>query len=471
MIPLLRLAIIIVALAKPWISAFTPAPSSVSRATCRNSLSFLRQYGDDDYSSSYQDRNTSYISQVSARDLFERRQLRRPGDRAARRRLLDQRRVASRGPGPNPQQMRYPQYEYEDFQPVQPPPPSRPMSPMQQQPLQPQPTAQQPQPPPMQTMDEGIDTFKDGVSSNLKAMTDLLKDMKKSQGLQSEEVEALADKVEDIAERLSESKRRRGKKKDRTDQSKFGRSLDGEFHQKIKDVIDEFEFDANRDDEDEVPEYYKNKVLGLESKIDRMGEALELVLSNRRLEDMNEEMFAENSGRYQYDHPIPPPPPQMSQDEMVDQQLPPQFQPPPEMMDDPYFDDGTRYYDNVNERDAAYSRGMSPGSATSVRYSRPETSANDSSGGFHYKGANKSFISAFSKMDNEKRKEFRPWMDDRRRRNDQLPRGVNPEESQRPPSMGRGFNNVPMPPPGGIPEDGYALFDNGPFDEFGMFGY
>ena len=465
MIPLLRLAII-VALAKPRVSAFAPAPG---RATYRNSLSYLRQYGNDDYNSSYQDRNTSYISQVSARDLFERRQLRRPGDRAARRRLLDQRRVASRGPGPNPQQMRYPQYE--DFQPVQPPPPARPMSPMQQQPMQPQPTAQQPQQP-MQTMDEGIDTFKDGVSSNLKAMTDLLKDMKKSQGLQSEEVEALADKVEDIAERLSESeskRRRRGKKKDRPDQSKFGRSLDGEFHQKIRDVIDEFEFDANQDEEDEVPEYYKNKISGLESKIDRMGEALELVLSNRRLEDMDEEMFAENSGRHQFDRPIPPPPPEMTPDAIVDPQVPPQFQPPPEMMDDPYFDDGTRYYDNVNERDAAYSRGMSPGSATSVRYSRPESSANESSGGFHYKGANNSFISAFSKMDNERRREFRPWMDDRRRRSDQLPRGVDPEESQRPPSMGRGFNNVPMPP-GGIMEDEYeyAFFENEPFD---MFGY
>ena len=359
---------------------------------------------------------------------------------------------------------------------MQPPPPVRPMSPMQQQPMQQQPLQQQPTTQqPMQTMAEGIDSFNDGVSSNLKAMTDLLKDMKESQGLQSEDVEALADKVEQIAERLSESegkRRRRRKQKGRKDQSKFGRSLDGEFHQKIKDVIDEF--DANqRDDEDEVPEYYKNKITGLESKIDRLGDALELILSNRRLEDMDEEMLAENSGRY--DRPIPPPPPpQMPQDEMMDQQFPPQFEPPPEMMDDPYFDDGTRYYDNI-ERDAAYSRGMSPGSATSVRHSRPDNSANESSGGFHYKGANNSFISAFSKMDNEKRQMFRPWMDDRRRRNDQLPRGVNPEQSQRPPSMGRGFNNVPMPPPGGILEDDYVFFEE-PFDEFGddmdmMFGY
>merc|ERR1719221_112983 len=121
--------------------------------------------------------------------------------------------------------------------------------------------------------------------------------------------------------------------------------------------------------------------------------------------------------RFQRPMPPPPPPQTIEPIETYPQQPP------------PIIDGSGPFFDQPNIR------GISPGSATSVR-NRP-SSVNENSGGFHYKGPNNSFISAFSKMDNDKRKEFRPWMDSRRRPEMEEMRGM--EDTLRPPLM-------PMPP-------------------------
>ena len=101
------------------------------------------------------------------------------------------------------------------------------------------------------------------------------------------------------------------------------------------------------------------------------------------------------------------------------------------------IDDGRAYYQERNyaREDIAPSQ------------ERTGKSANERSEGHYYDQRNDSFISAFSRMDNRRRREFRPLADERLRRNAvganddaRSSRGV-----RSPPN--RGYSSLPPPPP------------------------
>jgi len=155
--------------------------------------------------------------------------------------------------------------------------------------------------------------------------------------------------------------------------------------------------------------------------------------------------FDEYVGFREREPPMPPPPPRF-----VERRGPPSLPPPPphpppppppprEGHGDPRraIDDGRAYYQerNYGREDIASSSQRQSGK-----------SANERSEGHHYDQRNESFISAFSKMDNQRRREFRPFADERLRGNAvganddaRSSRGV-----RSPPN--RGYSPMPLPP-------------------------
>ena len=257
----------------------------------------------------------------------------------------------------------------------------------------------------------------------------------------------------------------------------IGKSLDGEFHRKIKnviDVLDEYddydddlagreypasytrrtkrrmiddEYDDDNTDDDTADSYTTSKVIQLESRIRKMDKLLRSMegnvnahieyvdqMVNQRLDDIEDDVVAASSassaafeGELQRPPPLPPPeqlymeerrvphPPLPPPSSSYTQQgppplyppLPPRPLPPPsqESYTNPYSmdDDGRTYYQERNYND------LRPTPHILSQQARQSNSANEQSRGYHYNERNTSFISAFSKADNERRRQFQPF--------------------------------------------------------------
>ena len=450
-------------------------------------------------------RGTSFISQVSQQDLWERRQMRRPQQQRLRQ-ALQQRAPNSRGAvtGQNHQQY------------MQQPMPMQQYYPTSTNTIGVGATEEE-----LGVVGDGedFDIFKDNVSTNLKSMTTLLKEMQQSQSVQSSDVQSLTFKVADMTDRLYRAEQMKNRinkggggtaassssssssQMDVTSDRNFGTSLDGEFNKNVKNhIVDEFEMvDNSRDNyhqqqqQQQQPlesggtggEYYKEKIAQLEARInmidddlqtteDRFNTQMEYVdmLVNQRLDDVDGQqqasfefermpfqnqpppgiMMGEPPFRME-DGPLPPPPPPPrppTMEEMEAQMQQQQQQSSQEM------DDGRQHFQERNynvpnipppHEQVIPSSQNQQQQQQQQRQSDQSRSVNTRSGGHHYNEKNTSFMSAFSKADNEQRKQFQPFTRDPRRNEvrvgEQLPRGV----VNAPNRQGGGF--VAPPPPGG----------------------
>ena len=455
------------------------APFGASAAT--SSSLFLSQSANDNLSGFHYDqepRGTSFISQVSQQDLWERRQLRRPQRRAE---MREARRVRpnSRGGGYRPT-----------------------VNGIVAGPMNvngvgaPGPGGDSGGGAMGMDNNQNFEAFKESVSANLKSMTELLREMQLSQNIQSNDVQALGRRVADMAERLYGSsannagnqsnggnpKSTVGKtwagmpSSNKWEDKNFGTSLDGEFNQKIKDVLDEFDVVQQQGAAAAAANnyyggmgamsgageaYYREKIAQLEARINEIDESLKVtedkfntqmeyvdMLVNQRLDDIDADgAFAE----FEFDampphagpgvpgsEPFPPPPPPSFEQQQNMQSMPPP--PPPPMSQEggqpnestnapppPYsnMDDGRGYYQERNYNN--FHEPSRPREISSSQKQQQTKSVNTRSGGHHYNDKNTSFMSSFSKMDNDRRREFQPFRDARRnqvRINEQLPRGV-----------------------------------------------
>jgi hypothetical protein len=164
-------------------------------------------HGTGDFHYSQQPRGTSFISQISKRDLEERRQMRPPFS-------------------PQPQQ----------WQPPIPPPPQQ----QQQQIVAPQQTRTGTQAAPQTQMSNSMQEF-DSISANIKAMTSLLGDVKESLTVQHSDIRWLNKKHQEIEKRLERAEifntaisqdvsELKSSKSSSVNQSRFG-PISGEYEQ------------------------------------------------------------------------------------------------------------------------------------------------------------------------------------------------------------------------------------------------
>jgi hypothetical protein len=339
-------------------------------------------------------------------------------------------------------------------------------------------------------VEEEADNFQREVFSNLQSMTVMLQEMRKSQCYQEEDIRLLSKKLADMAVRLGQQQqqqqqqmprtKKRVKTKDDEVEEKgnihrrnksYGKSLDGEFRQRIKNVIDgldeyhndddddnnytslNYMYGANKkqrtrgrinndvddyddDDDDNADSYTKSKVVQLEARIRRMDKLLRSMeenvnaqmeyvdeMVNQRLNDIEDDVATSSpllprDQVFMEEHLLPHPPlPPPSSASYVQQGPPPLYPPPPppsqELYDNPYNynemdDDGRTYYQERNFN-GPNNREPPPSSHQMPQQTRQSNSANERSRGYHYNERNTSFISAFSKADNERRRQFQPF--------------------------------------------------------------
>lgn len=280
----------------------------------------------------------------------------------------------------------------------------------------------------MNSNSNGIEDFKENINANLATMTNLLKEMSGSQIAQTTEVQALGHKVADVSERLSmiENKSRMINQDSSNEKrsKNFGTDIDGTFHEKIRNVIDEFDLVSGDGADRQRDDYYWTKFAQLEDRVRRMDEALQATeekvelkmedvdsFVNERLNDIDDVAF-ENMQFPQPpqleplldERPPPPPPP-------LGEFLPPHPPPPhpQNLFDIPSFvDDGTQYYQerSFNEPNVQPSRMQE---ISSSQRQQSNNSVNERSEGYHFKQKNTSFMSSFSKADNQYRRQFQPF--------------------------------------------------------------
>ena len=266
----------------------------------------------------------------------------------------------------------------------------------------------------------------------------------------------------------------------------FGVSLDGKFNQKIKDVIVDNDNEReglgnnNSSNEDEQKYYPISKVAQLEAKINKIDASIQSIeekfnvdtfMMNERLDDIEDDISFENGGGMQFNQQVPLPPPPPPEPSFMEQQqrppplpppMPPAFEeegpppPPPPLQeggyDSIYMDDGRTYFQERNYNDPFQQQQQAIPSQQQQQKQQQQqygNSVNESSTSYHYNNEpNTSFISSFSKVDNERRRQFQPFRRDEQRRyvngvsvKEQLPRGVRAPPHRRYESIG------PPPPP------------------------
>ena len=440
-----------------------------ARGVHRQAPTALSSSVNDDASGFHYDqepRGTSYMSQLSKKDLWERRQVRRG---AARQR---QRAPNSRGAFP-PQ----PQYgpingggQY-----------AGPINGGQYG--GPGNGGGPPMPPMGATPGSEFDTFKESVSTSLKSMTDLLREMQESQTAQSTDVQVLSSKVANLSGRLGQADAKNRMVSESapmdTERKNFGTSLDGEFHQKIKDVVDQFSIVDRGDGSDGSigegggEQFYGTKIAQLEAKINRIDGALKA--TEDQLDSQMEFVDRLVGGGLGDEQPgfdrmpfqqQPPPEP------FLPDGAPPPFQerlpqppPPPPVAEEkgpgPFMDDGRSYFQERNYNDP---NNIPPRLESFSSQNEQQTkSVNTRSDSHHYTEPNNSFLSSFSKMDNDRRKEFRPF--DRAVRREAMGVGEQVLPRGAPRAANRQYAMPPPPPPEpmgpGYYEDSY-MYGEGP---------
>lgn len=309
-----------------------------------------------------------------------------------------------------------------------------------------------------------FDEFKGDVSANLSAMTELLKEMQRSQSAQNSDVQALSLKVADMSDRLSAAEARNQMINNNSpgdmENKNFGTSLDGKFNQKIKDVINEFDrVNPANDGGDRLGqqggEYYRTKISQIENRINRIDESLQateekidtqMEYIDDRLDDFMDDAAFDGMQFQPRPPPEPflgehPPPPPL--EELPPPPPPPGGPPPQESYDNPYYvDDGTRYYQERNYNEPNVPPPRMQQISSNQKKQQSDRSINRSSTAHHYDEKNGSFISAFSKADNQNRRRFNPFGDQRRGGNQISAR----EQLSRGPASARGGGFAMRPP-------------------------
>jgi len=498
--------IITIALLSRGCSGFTK-PSSLTRSVDRRLQTTAFVSVNDNVGGFHYEqepRGTSYMSQISERDLYERRKMRR--DTLSQRVASSNMRNTpnSRGAGGSYQQQMKQQVMNMRRPPMQEMqrPPATPRSRMdtenvlynnnnnmaQQQPA---------------INNEEFNTFKNNVSQSLVSMTNLLKDMQSNQNIQNTDVQVLTRRVADMTNRLGKATAMQQDNNDRrsseeiddminqinergAQETSFGTSLDGQFNPKIKEFVVDKSDNVNKMDDsnfiDQTPptgkgsdeQYYPvSKVAQLENKINKIDSFLQTMenkfdtLINDRLdviEDVTAGMERESFMEDRSPQPIPPP---MPYELEIPPPLPPMppAPPPQEELDMGFdMDDGRAFYQerNFNARSFNQANNNIPPppppqfrqqiSSSQQQMANNNNSVNTSSSGHHYNDRNTSFISSFSKEDNSRRRQFNPFDDSRRRREMN-----NMGEQFSPPSRMMGMNDGPMMMMG---EDEFMMYED-----------
>lgn len=250
------------------------------------------------------------------------------------------------------------------------------------------------------------------IYSSLESMTTVLREMRSSQTVQAADVKGLSRRMTDMTSRLDGIEGGRvGKRNDHNDNNvdvarkrreevsvKIAR-LEAELERinRLDTVIDNYDDDEslNGDSNNDLAETMM-RVAQLEAELNRIDSTVRSM--KERLNDQGEvDMMIQESTRY----PDPQPPPTSSFVERRDILI----SPPPErgMIND----------DNIYYQERNYHRGSS-------------NSANDRSEGHYFDQPNTSFLSAFSKADNERRREFYPFATSRFRQQNTV--GANANE-------------------------------------------
>ena len=217
-------------------------------------------HGSGDYHYNQQPRGTSFISQVSKRDLEERRQMRPPFQ-----------------PQPQPQQWQ------QTLPYVQ-----------NQQPETPAQAAPQPQPQAQNSMKEF-----DSISANIKAMTSLLGDVKESLTAQTSDIRWLNQKYQEIEKRLERTEifntaisqdvsEMKTDKQNSQRQSRFGPIYGEREPEQLKEEATHTNFKVQSHDQEDKARLHE-KLDGIKEQMDRLNIAIKVgeVTLSSHMEDVN----------------------------------------------------------------------------------------------------------------------------------------------------------------------------------------
>lgn len=252
------------------------------------------------------------------------------------------------------------------------------------------------------------------VYSSLESMTNLLREMRSSQTVQSADVKGLSRRMTDMTSRLDGIEGRRVGKRNvhgdnnnvdvtrrkREDVSVRIARLEAELDRinRLDTVIDNDDddeilnddsvFNASANDNNDLAATMM-RVAQLEAELDRIDSTVQAMEGRFNAQGEVFDMMVQESTRY----PDPRPPSDIL------------ISPPPERR---MIDDGSVYYQERN-------------------YRRGSNSVNERSEGHYYDQPNTSFLSAFSKADNERRREFHPFANSRLRQRNTIGANANNE--------------------------------------------
>ena len=260
-----------------------------------------------------------------------------------------------------------------------------------------------------QQIDSSLDSI-GAVYSSLESMTNLLREMRTSQTLQAADVKGLSRRMVDMTSRLDGIEGRRvGKRTDhddnnvdvarrkREDVSVRIAHLEAELDRidRLDTVIDDYDDERLNGDSVVIASANNNdlavtimRVAQLEAELDRIDSTVRSMEERLNAQGEFVDMIVQE-GTSRFPDPRPPPPSSFVERRDI------LFSPPPEgrMIDD----DSVYYYQERN-----YHRGSN------------NNSVNERSRGHYYDQPNTSFVSAFSKADNDRRREFHPFANSRR---------------------------------------------------------
>ena len=258
------------------------------------------------------------------------------------------------------------------------------------------------------------------VYSSLESMTNLLREMRTTQTVQSADVKGLSRRMTDMTSRLDGIEGRGVGKRNvhgdinnvdatrrkREDVSVRIARLEAELDRinRLDTVIDNEADDEMLNDDIVLNASANNndlavtmmRVAQLEAELDRIDSTVQAMEGRLNVQGEVVERMVQES---RYPDPRPPPPSSFVERRDI------LVSPPPERT---MIDDGSVYYQERN-------------------YRRGSNSVNERSEGHYYDQPNTSFLSAFSKADNERRREFHPFANSRLRQQNTIGANANNE--------------------------------------------